>query len=60
MEILLLDEHIKQIMLKDSSAGAIREQAVKNGMQTLRDVGMERVKAGLTSIEEILMVTSGE
>lgn len=60
MEILLLDDNIKQIMLKDSSAGAIREQAVKNGMQTLRDVGMERVKTGLTSIEEILMVTSGE
>ncbi|OQA27510.1 MAG: Type II secretion system protein E [Verrucomicrobia bacterium ADurb.Bin345] len=60
MEILLVDEKVKQIMLKDASAGAIRDQAIQNGMQTLRDVGLERVKTGLTSIEEILMVTSGE
>jgi len=60
MEILLVDEGIREIMLKDASAGAIADLAVKNGMMTLRDVGLSRVKDGLTSIEEILMVTSGE
>ncbi|HPF99522.1 MAG TPA: ATPase, T2SS/T4P/T4SS family [Kiritimatiellia bacterium] len=60
MEILLVDEHIKAIMLKDSSAGAIRDQAVKSGMMTLRDVGLQKAKDGVTTIEEILMVTSGE
>lgn len=60
MEILLVDEHIKAIMLKDSSAGAIRDQAIKSGMMTLRDVGLQKAKDGVTTIEEILMVTSGE
>ena len=60
MEILLVDEAIRQIMLQQSSAGAIKEQAVKNGMTTLREVGLTRVYEGVTSIEEILMVTGGE
>jgi type IV pilus assembly protein PilB len=60
MEILLMDENIRALMLKDCSASAIRDQAVKNGMMTLRDIGLQKAKEGLTSIEEILMVTSGE
>ena len=60
MEILLVDEHIRALMLKNCSASAIRDQAVKNGMLTLRDVGLQKAKDGLTSIEEILMATSGE
>ncbi len=60
MEILMVDESIRQIMLKEASAGVIRDQAIKNGMITLREAGLSRVKDGLTSIEEILMVTGGE
>jgi type II secretory ATPase GspE/PulE/Tfp pilus assembly ATPase PilB-like protein len=60
MEILLVDDAIRQIMLQQSSAGAIRDQAIKNGMTTLREVGLQRVFDGITSIEEILMVTGGE
>lgn len=60
MEILLVDEKIRTLMLKDCSASAIRDQAVENGMMTLRTVGLQKAKDGLTSIEEILMTTSGE
>lgn len=60
MEILLVDEKIRALMLKDCSASAIRDQAVENGMMTLRTVGLQKAKEGLTSIEEILMTTSGE
>ncbi len=60
MEILLVDEKIRALMLKDCSASAIRDQAVENGMMTLRAVGLQKIKDGLTSIEEILMTTSGE
>jgi type II secretory ATPase GspE/PulE/Tfp pilus assembly ATPase PilB-like protein len=60
MEILLVDEHVRALMLKDCSASAIRDQAVKNGMMTLRDVGLQKAKEGLTSMEEILMSTGGE
>jgi type IV pilus assembly protein PilB len=60
MEILLVDESIRALMLKDCSASAIRDQAEKNGMMILRNVGLHKAKEGLTSIEEILMTTSGE
>ena len=60
MEILMIGDEIRALMLKEASANAIREIAVKNGMLTLRDVGLLRVKEGVTSIEEILLVTSGE
>ena len=36
---------------------AIRDEAIKNGMLTLRMSGMERVKEGVTSIEEVIAVT---
>jgi type IV pilus assembly protein PilB len=60
MEILMVDEEVKALILKESSAGEIRDVAVKNGMLTLRDVGLLRVREGITSVEEILLVTSGE
>ena len=38
---------------------AIREQLARSGFQTLRQDGMEKVKAGLTTLEEVLYVTTG-
>ena len=38
----------------------IRELAKNNGMQTLRESGMERVKNGQTTLEEVLATTVGE
>ena len=58
MEILLLDDMMKAKILETSEASALREVAVSNGMQTLRDAGLEKVRAGLTTIDEILRVTT--
>jgi len=60
MEILAVDDNIRELILKEENAGNIRIAAVANGMQTLREVGLSRVAEGLTSIEEILRVTSTE
>lgn len=59
MEILLLDDHIKQLILQNANAKTLADRAVENGMRTLRQVGLERVKEGLTSIEEVLRVAGG-
>ena len=58
MEILLLEDTIKAKMLETAEASALREVAVKNGMQTLRDTGIQKVIEGETTIDEILRVTS--
>ena len=60
MEILLLNDAIRGMILKSANAGDIREVAVKNGMLTLRDMGLFRVREGLTTLEEVLRVTGSE
>ncbi|MBI9021345.1 MAG: type II/IV secretion system protein, partial [Verrucomicrobia bacterium] len=58
MEILLLDDVIKAKILETAEASALREVAVKNGMRTLRDAGLDKVRAGETTIDEVIRVTT--
>ena len=58
MEILLVDELLRKTILNSTEADAIAKIAVQNGMKTLREAGLDRVKSGVTTIEEILRVTS--
>ncbi|MCX6995957.1 MAG: ATPase, T2SS/T4P/T4SS family [Kiritimatiellaeota bacterium] len=60
MEILLADDSIRDLILKNANTGAVAEQAVKNGMTTLREVGLQRVREGITNFEEILRVTTAD
>lgn len=60
MEILMVDDTIRQLILKNANAAALCEKAVANGMMTLRMGGLEKVKEGISSLEEILSVTGGE
>jgi type IV pilus assembly protein PilB len=59
MEILLINDEIRAKILQTSEASALREVAVQNGMKTLRETGLSRVRDGLTTIDEILRVTTG-
>ena len=38
------------------SAGIIREKSVKKGMEILRESGIQKVRQGVTTIEEVLRV----
>ncbi|MBU0713918.1 MAG: Flp pilus assembly complex ATPase component TadA [Verrucomicrobia bacterium] len=60
MEILMVDDNIRKLILQDASATELAEKAVANGMMTLKMVGLEKVKEGISSLEEILSVTGGE
>ena len=57
-ELMLLDDRIKNLILKTSDANAIKRMAVKEGgMITLRQDGAKRVLDGTTTIEEVFRVT---
>ncbi len=56
-EFLIPDDRIKGMIGEKLSATVLREAAVKNGMKTLRDSGLEKVASGITSISELLRVT---
>ena len=58
MEILLVDEVLRKTILNNQEADAIAKIAVQNGMRTLRQAGLDRVRDGLTTMEEIMRVTS--
>jgi len=60
MEILLMSEAIRDLVLRNADTATIREKAIEEGMVTLRGAGLQRVKEGVTSIEEALRVTGGE
>ena len=60
MEILMVNDHIRKLILDNADSAAVRTQAVSDGMRTLLDVGLDRVRDGLTSIEEALSVAGGE
>jgi type IV pilus assembly protein PilB len=55
-ELLPVSESIQRLTLERKSASDIKKKAVEEGMITLRQDGMKKVRQGLTSIEEILRV----
>lgn len=55
-ELIVLDEEIKSLIVTKASSNVINNLAIKNGMKTLKDSGMEKVLQGITTIEEVLRV----
>ncbi len=59
-EFLRMSEGVAKLVAAKASADNVRKKAIAEGMRTLRDDGLEKVKKGITSIEEILRVTEEE
>lgn len=55
-EVMLVSEKIKDLTVKRATTEEIKEVATSEGMKTLRQDGLEKVKLGITSIEEIMRV----
>jgi general secretion pathway protein E len=55
-ETLLFTSAIKSLVAEKADIGAMREQAIKEGMKPLRISGAMKVGAGLTTVDEILKV----
>ncbi|MGZ8900228.1 MAG: GspE/PulE family protein [Limisphaerales bacterium] len=59
-ELLILDEAIRPLILSRAAASTIAQRAIEQGMRTLRHDGWTKVRAGQTTIEEVLRVTQTE
>lgn len=59
-ELLVPTEKIQDLIVRRAPAGVIQEEAVKSGMTTLRQDGILKLKAGVTSIAEVLRLTGEE
>jgi general secretion pathway protein E len=56
-ELMLVDEAVRQLVLKRADASALRQAAIAQGMQTMAEDGWSKVAQGLTTVQEVLRVT---
>ena len=59
-ELLILNEALRPLILNRAPATTIAQKAIEHGMRTLRTDGWNKVRAGQTTIEEVLRVTQIE
>ena len=58
-EVMALTEDVRTLILRKSSSDEVAAAAVAGGMRRLREDGLEKVRAGVTSIAEVLRVVGG-
>jgi type IV pilus assembly protein PilB len=56
--VMVLSERIKEMVVSMTSEADIAKVAIEEGMLPLRDAGLAKVRAGVTSIEEVARVAS--
>ena len=57
-ELLIIDEKIRQLTIKNADAQSVKNHAMSVGMRTLREDGAQKVLAGMTTTAEVLMITT--
>ncbi len=53
-ELMVIDAEMRRLIIEKANSDIIRQKAVLKGMQVLRDCGWEKVKQGITTVEEVL------
>jgi len=57
-EVMAITEDIKDAILQGASVNEMKELGRKHGMKTLREAGLQKIREGMTTIPEIMRVTS--
>ena len=58
-EIMVVNDEIRTLIVRGAPLAEIRALALREGMRSLRDQGLRKVKSGVSSLEEVLFVTMG-
>jgi len=59
-EVMVMHQAIKESVLKGASADELKREAIKLGMSTLRMSAIQKVRDGITTIEEAVRVTDSD
>jgi type IV pilus assembly protein PilB len=59
-EIFMIDDEVRHMINKRTSTVQLRQRARELGMRTLREDGVRKVLAGVTSAEEVISITIGD
>lgn len=52
-ELLIMDDSIRSLIMKNADSGSIRKAAIDKGMLTMREDGARKVLAGVTTVKEL-------
>jgi general secretion pathway protein E len=58
IEFLMMNDALRKMVMEHKESGLIQEQAVKDGMLTLYHDGLAKAAKGLTTLDEVLRVTT--
>jgi type IV pilus assembly protein PilB len=58
LEVLTMDDKIREMTIARKTSDAIKDYATQHGMKTLRDNAIEKFILGLTTLEEVMRITS--
>ncbi|MBS0661343.1 MAG: Flp pilus assembly complex ATPase component TadA [Verrucomicrobia bacterium] len=58
LEVLPVSESIRRLIIKRASAAVLKNQAVSEGMKTLRQAGIDKAYEGVTTLEEVWRLTA--
>jgi type IV pilus assembly protein PilB len=56
-EVMPIREELRELILQGASADELKKESVKQGMKTLRMSGLQKIKEGMTTLEEVLETT---
>jgi general secretion pathway protein E/type IV pilus assembly protein PilB len=59
-ELFAITEETQRLISEGAAAGKLRAHARVNGMKTLREDGIRKITAGLTTVEEVVSITMGD
>jgi type IV pilus assembly protein PilB len=56
-EVMEVEDDIREMILSGASSNELRIKAIQNGMITLRGSGLQKIRDGVTTMEEVLRET---
>ena len=59
-EVMKMSDTLREFVLNGASAAEIRDQAVREGMSTLRRSGLNKLLEGVTTLSEVKRISTGE
>jgi len=59
-ELLVADVEIRRLVVERATSATLRDYAIRQGLTTLRQCGLQKAAGGLTSVDEVLRITKGD
>ena len=59
-EVMPFTERLKEMVLQGCSTAELKDEMIAGGVATLRMAGIEKIRVGVTTIDEVLRVTAAD